>query len=63
MIAKDVVLQFPDMSKPFEIISDASLLGSGAVLLQEGRPIEFTSMKFIHPRRKITPQASKNCSG
>jgi hypothetical protein len=36
MIAKDVLLQYPDMNKPFEVISDASTMGSGAVLLQDG---------------------------
>jgi hypothetical protein len=40
------VLALPDPDLPFEIISDASVLGTGGVLLQEGRPIAYTSKKF-----------------
>ncbi|GLI67045.1 hypothetical protein VaNZ11_011232 [Volvox africanus] len=48
IVAEDVTLAFPDYSLPFrvEVVSDASVFGSGAVLLQEGRPITFTSKKF-----------------
>lgn len=41
------VLAFPDFEKPFTIVSDASLIGTGAVLLQDERPIAYTSSKFI----------------
>ena len=33
--------------QPFEVISDASLLGTGAVLMQDDHPIAYTSSKFI----------------
>ena len=65
MIAQDILLQYPDMNRPFEVISDASLLGSGGVLMQDGRPIAYTSKKFNPAERNYTtdtdhakPQAS-----
>ena len=56
VVADDVTLRFPDYSLPFrvEVMSDASLLGTGAVLLQEGRPIAFTSKKFTGPEIRYT---------
>jgi transposase InsO family protein len=40
------VLALPDLAQPFTIMSDASNLGCGAVLLQNGRPVAYTSRKF-----------------
>jgi hypothetical protein len=48
------VLKLPDMSKPFEVITDASMFGAGAVLLQEGHPVAFESKKFTPAERNYT---------
>jgi len=40
------ILVLPDFSKPFEVVSDASLYGTGAILFQEGRVVGYTSKKF-----------------
>lgn len=40
------VLVLPDLNKPFEVHADASVKGTGAVLMQDGRVVEYTSQKF-----------------
>jgi hypothetical protein len=45
-IAKDVVLAYPDFTKPFGICTDASTMQLGAVITQDKRPIAFFSRKL-----------------
>jgi len=40
------VLTLPDLNKTFTVISDASIIATGAVLLQDGRVIAYTSRKL-----------------
>ena len=42
-IAKDVVLAYPDSTKPFEMYRDAFTMQLGAVITQHNRPIAFLS--------------------
>ena len=45
-IAQDLVLAYPDFSKPFEIYTDASSFQIGAVITQDNRPLPFFSRKL-----------------
>jgi hypothetical protein len=48
------VLAYPDPTKPYELISDASVMGCGAILVQEGRPVAYYSAKFSSAERNYT---------
>ena len=47
-------MKSPDLNQPFELISDACSTGIGAVLLQENRPVAFTSRKMISAELNYT---------
>ena len=49
------ILALIDPTQPFEVVGDASGLGTGAVLLQNGRPVTFHSYKFNSAERNYSP--------
>ncbi len=51
-MAKEVVLTYPDFTKPFEIYTDASTMQLGAVITQGNRPILFFSRKLSATQTK-----------
>ena len=53
---KGLVLALPDISKPFEVQTDASDFALGGVLLQEVHPIAFESRKLSEVKRRYTTQ-------
>jgi hypothetical protein len=54
LVAKDVMLRFPDGSKPFHVYTDASNYQLGAVIKQEGKPIAYFSRKLTPTQRRYT---------
>jgi len=53
-MSKEVLLAYPDFSKPFEIHTDASHTQLGAVIAQEGQPIAFYSRKLNPAQTRYT---------
>jgi hypothetical protein len=67
-VAKEVVLAYPDFTKPFEIYTDTSRTQLGAVITQGNRPIVFFSRTFrntiqIQCYQNRTSSHSRNSEG
>ena len=54
VMAREVLLAYPDFSKTFEIHTDASATQLGAVISQEGNPIAFYSRKLNPAQTRYT---------
>jgi hypothetical protein len=50
---KEVVLVYPDFSKPFEMYTDASATQLGAMMAQDNRPIAFFPQEVIQNATEI----------
>jgi hypothetical protein len=53
-ITKEVVLAYPDFSKPFEIYTDTFSTQLGAMIAQDNRPIAFFSRKLSKTQQKYS---------
>ncbi|KAL7477367.1 LOW QUALITY PROTEIN: hypothetical protein ACHAW6_003176, partial [Cyclotella cf. meneghiniana] len=54
VIAREILLAYPDYNDVFEIETDASTHQIGAVITQRGRPLAFFSHKLSKPQTKYT---------
>jgi hypothetical protein len=54
IVARDVMLAYPDFNKEFVIHTDASHTELGAVISQDGKPIAFFSRKLNGAQTRYT---------
>jgi RNase H-like domain found in reverse transcriptase len=55
IIAREVMLAYPDLNEPFKIHTDASHYQLGALISQKGKPIAFYSQKLNPAQTRYTP--------
>ncbi len=53
VMAREIMLAYPDYNQPFEVYTDGSLLQLGVVIVQNGRPIAFLAESCQKPRGSI----------
>ncbi|GFY00996.1 hypothetical protein TNCV_1364011 [Trichonephila clavipes] len=54
VVTKAPVLKLPDFKKPFELFTDGSSIGEGAVLNREQRRVVFASSKLSNAEKNYT---------
>jgi transposase InsO family protein len=54
VLSQEVLLAFPNFSKPFHVYTDASDNQLGAVIMQEDKPLAFYSRKLNSAQRRYT---------
>ena len=54
MVAKDMMLAYPDHNKQFTIETDTSDYQLGAVIKQDGRPVSYYSQKLTPTQKNYT---------
>lgn len=54
LIARQVLLHFPDFTKPFDVFTDASDYQLGGVIVQDNFPVAFYSRKLNSAQRNYT---------
>jgi hypothetical protein len=54
IITKEVVLAYPDFTKPFEIYTNASTKQLGVVITQDNRPVAFFNRELSGAQSKYT---------
>jgi hypothetical protein len=54
LLTQAPILKLPNPKTPYEVVTDASVDGAGAVLLQEGHPVAYESKKFKPAERNYS---------